>query len=318
MRFLLMIEPQQGLSYLEQLEIARRAEALGFEGLFRSDHYQSFPGPSGMPTTDAWTVLAGLARETRTISLGALVSPVTFRLPGNFAKVVMTAHEMSGGRIEMGIGAGWNEEEHKQHAFPFPPIETRAEMLEEQLEIILGLWERPDGWSFRGRHYTVEGSRFAPKPEPGRRPRVIVGGDGTPRSLRIAARHADEFNVTGATPEKAAEVYARLDVECQKIGRNPATIIRSTMVGALIASDAAGLNRRAEHMMRRVGRPGGEDPAEWLATRRPRWVMGNYEEARATIGRYEAAGVERIMLQDMLPWDLDMVEEMGRELVARG
>ncbi|HVA88157.1 MAG TPA: TIGR03560 family F420-dependent LLM class oxidoreductase [Candidatus Saccharimonadales bacterium] len=318
MRFVLMLEPQQGLSYAEQLEIARRAEELGFEALFRSDHYQSFPGPAGLPTTDAWAVLAGLARETRQIGLGVLVSPVTFRLPGNLAKVVMTVQEMSGGRIELGLGAGWNEEEHRQHAFPFPPIETRAEMLEEQIEIILGLWERPDGWSFRGRHYTLDGSRFAPKPQAGRRPRLIVGGEGTPRSLRIAARHADEFNVTGATPDRAAEIYAQLDVESRKIARDPGTIARSAMVGTLIARDEAALGRRAEHLLRRIGRtPSDEDPKAWLAVRRPRWVMGTYDEARATVGRYAAAGVERLVLQDMLPWDLDMIEELGTELVGR-
>src|SRR5205814_6934714 len=133
MRFALMLEPQQGLSYAEQLEIARLAEELGFEALFRSDHYQSFPGPAGRPTTDAWAVLAGVARETTRIHLGALVSPVTFRLPGNLAKVVTTVDEMSGGRVEVGLGAGWHEAEHRRHGLVLPPIEARAEMLEEQL-----------------------------------------------------------------------------------------------------------------------------------------------------------------------------------------
>ena len=152
MRFALMLEPQQGLSYAEQLEIARLAEELGFEALFRSDHYQSFPGPAGRPTTDAWAVLAGLARETTRIHLGALVSPITFRLPGNLAKVVATVQEMSDGRIELGMGAGWNDDEHRQYGFPFPDIDARADMLEEQLQIVHGLWDEPDGWSFHGRH----------------------------------------------------------------------------------------------------------------------------------------------------------------------
>src|SRR5437870_2299239 len=197
MRFALMLEPQQGLSYAEQLEIARLAEELGFEALFRSDHYQSFPEPAGRPTTDAWAVLAGLARETTRIHLGALVSPVTFRLPGNLAKVVATVQEMSGNRMELGMGAGWNDAEHRQYAFPFPDIDVRAEMLEEQLQVIHGLWDEPDGWSFHGRHYTVEGSRFAPRPP---RPPIIVGGQGRPRSIRLAARYAEEFNVTSSDP----------------------------------------------------------------------------------------------------------------------
>src|SRR5919202_3718360 len=147
MRFALMIEPQQGLSYAEQLAIAGTAEGAGFEALFRSDHYESFPGGAGNPTTDAWAVLAGLARETSRIRLGTLVSPVTFRSPGNFAKVVTTVDEMSGGRIEVGVGAGWNDSEHRRYGSPFPPIEERAEMLEETLAILHGLWDEHDGWS---------------------------------------------------------------------------------------------------------------------------------------------------------------------------
>ena len=151
MRFALMIEAQQGMSYAEQLAVARRAEAAGFEAMFRSDHYESFPGEAGEPTTDAWAVLAGLARETERIGLGVLVSPVTFRTPGNLAKVVITVDEMSGGRIEVGVGAGWHEDEHRRHGFPFPEIGERAERLEETLEILHGLGEGPDGWACSGR-----------------------------------------------------------------------------------------------------------------------------------------------------------------------
>src|SRR6185369_3686221 len=192
MRFALMIEPQQGLSYDEQLAIVRRAEKVGFESFFRSDHYQSFPGPSGGPTTDAWAVLAGLARETTTIGLGTLVSPVTFRTVGNLAKVVTTVDEMSGGRVEFGLGAGWNDLEHRQLGLPFPPIGERADMLEEQLQTLLGLWGEPDGWAFHGQHVTITEAQFYPKPiaRPGRptlpngasRPRLLAGGGGSPRS----------------------------------------------------------------------------------------------------------------------------------------
>lgn len=318
MRFALMLEPQQGLSYEHQSQIAQRAEALGFEALFRSDHYQSFPGPAGLPTTDAWAVLAGLARETRTIKLGALVSPVTFRLPGNIAKVAMTVHEMSAGRVELGLGAGWNDDEHRQYGFPFPPIETRAEMLEEQLAIVAGLWDEPNGWNFAGRHYQVEGALFAPKPEPGKRPRIIVGGEGTRRSMRIAARFADEFNITSATPATVVERYGWLDEACQAIGRDPATVARSAMVGVMIGRNAAALERRANAMLERIGgNSGATGAATWLDARRPRWVMGTYEEARAAVHRFEAAGVQRIMLQDMLPWDMEMIEEIGHEIVGR-
>src|SRR5512132_498622 len=179
MRFALMIEPQQGLTYDEQLAVARRAEAAGFEAMFRSDHYESFPGPDDQPTTDAWTVLAGLARDTSRIDLGVLVSPVMYRLPGNLAKVVVTVDEMSGGRVEVGVGAGWHADEHRRYGIPFPEIGERADRLEETLEILHGLWEAPDGWSFLGRHYAVEEARFRPRPSDvrgrdGARPRILV------------------------------------------------------------------------------------------------------------------------------------------------
>ncbi len=319
MRFALMIEAQQGLSYADQLAIARRAEAAGFENLFRSDHYQSFPGPEGRPTTDAWTILAGLARETERIGLGTLVSPVTYRLPGNLAKVVATVDEMSGGRVEFGLGAGWHDDEHRQHGFPFPEIGDRAEMLEEQLQIVHGLWEEPDGWSFHGRHYTIEGARFYPKPvrrPDGRtRPRILVGGEGSPRSLRIAARYADEFNVTSSGPDRVADRFARLADACRAIGRDPATIGRSAMVGVLMGADEAELGRRGERLRSVLG---VSDASEaWMAERRTRWIIGTPDDARAMVRRFAEAGCERIMLQDFLPWDLEMIDLMGHELIGQ-
>lgn len=320
MRYVLMIEPQQGLSYADQLDLARRAERLGFEGIFRSDHYQSFPGPAGAPTTDAWTVIAGLARETTTIRLGVLVSPVTFRLPGVLAKTVATADEMAGGRVELGIGAGWNEEEHRQLAIPFPAIGVRAEMLEEQLEIVHGLFEGPDGWSFEGRHYRLDGALFRPRPAggtgPGGRPRIIVGGEGSPRSMRIAARWADEFNLTSSGPDVAAVKFAALDEACRAIGRDPATLARSAMVGVLVGATPSEVAERERALLAAIG--GSADSEAWLAARRTRWIHGTPDEARARVAAFAAAGAERLMLQDMLPWDRGMVELLGSELVGGG
>ena len=232
MRFALMTEPQQGLTYDEQLAIVRRAEAAGFETFFRSDHYQSFPGPTGRPTTDAWTVLAGLARDTERIGLGVLVSPVTFRQTGNLAKVITTVDHMSGGRVEFGLGAGWNDAEHAQLGLPFPPIEERGDLLEESLQVVLGLWGEPDGWSFEGKHLQIRDAQFYPKPvdAPGRprlpngaaRPWLLIGGGGTPRSMRIAARYADEFNLSSSSPAVAAQKFAALTAACEAIGRDPA------------------------------------------------------------------------------------------------
>ena len=313
MRFALMIEPQQGLTYADQLAIAKAAEGAGFEALFRSDHYESFPGPADNPTTDAWTVLAGLARETSRIRLGTLVSPVTFRLPGNLAKVVTTVDEMSGGRVEVGLGAGWHESEHRRHGLPFPPIDERAEMLEEQLQILHGVWDEPDGWSLKGRHYTVEDALFRRKPEP--RPRILVGGGGTPRGMRIAARWADEFNLSSSSPDLARSKFAALGEACRAAGRDPATLTRSAMAGVLVGANAGELRTREKAFLTTLGGDAGDD---WLDERRQRWVYGSPDDARATVARFAEAGVERIMLQDFVPRDLAMIELLGRELVARG
>jgi F420-dependent oxidoreductase-like protein len=325
MRFVLMIEPQQGLTYAEQLDIARTAETAGFEALFRSDHYESFPGPDDNPTTDAWAILAGLARETKRIGLGTLVSPVTFRLPGNLAKVVTTVDEMSDGRIEVGLGAGWHDAEHRRYGFPFPDIKGRVDMLEEQLAILHGLWTEPDGWSFRGKHYTIEDALFRPKPvdATGRpktasgavRPRIIVGGDGKPRSMRIAAKYADEFNLSSARVDTTPGKYAALAEACRAVGREPATMTRSAMAGVLIGKNRSEVKTRERALLAALGVTSGDN--EWLEERRRRWVMGTPDEARATLERFAEAGVERIMLQDFVPRDLAMIELMGQELVGR-
>jgi F420-dependent oxidoreductase-like protein len=321
-RFALMIEPQQGLSYADQLAIVQRAESVGFESFFRSDHYQSFPGPAGEPTTDAWAVLAGLARETSTITLGTLVSPVTFRHVGNLAKVVTTVDEMSGGRVEFGLGAGWNEEEHEQLGLPFPEIGERGDLLEEQLAVLHGLWGEPDGWSFEGRHVRVRNALFYPKPvaRPGRpvgpngaaRPRILTGSSGSARAMRIAARYADEFNLSSASPDGARGWYAKLDEACRAIGRDPGSIGRSVMAGVLIGRDEDEVTRRKGELLRSFANESGGD--EWFDAREPRWVLGTPDEARAMVRRFEEAGAERIMLQDFLPRDLDMVSEMAEFL----
>ncbi len=324
MRFALMIEPQQGLSYADQVAIARRAEENGFDTLFRSDHYQSFPGPAGRPTTDAWAVLAGLARDTQRIGLGALVSPMTFRHPGNFAKLVTTVDEMSGGRIEVGVGAGWNDVEHRQLGLPFPPIGDRADLLEDTLAILHGLWGEPDGWSYTGHSISIEGASFHPKPVdvPGRprtsiggaRPRILIGGGGTPRSYRLAARYADEFNLNTRSPDHTRQAYADIDAACRQFGRDPATLARSAMVGVLVGRSDAEMEARSVAVTEAFG--ADADDVAWLEERTTRWVTGTPDAARDAVRRYEAAGVQRLMLQDFLPWDLDMIDVMGEALVS--
>jgi alkanesulfonate monooxygenase SsuD/methylene tetrahydromethanopterin reductase-like flavin-dependent oxidoreductase (luciferase family) len=328
MRYVLMTEPQQGMSYADQLAAAKRAEANGFDAYFRADHFASFPGATGQPTTDAWTIVAGLARETERIGLGVLVSPVTFRHPGVFAKIVTTVDEMSGGRIEVGVGAGWNELEHRQLGLAFPPIKERADLMEDQLAILHGLWGEPDGWSYDGiTGLRLEGALFRAKPVdvPGRprtadggaRPRIIVGGQGSPRSYRLAARWADEFNLSSSSPAKAAEVMDALDAACQAIGRDPGSLARSTMAGVLVGRDADEVAAREQALLEAFGPEEMADGEAWLDERRNRWVYGTPDQAREQLTRFAGAGLGRIMLQDFLPWDLDMIDVMGEELVGR-
>ena len=313
MRFALMTEPQQGLSYDEIVAIARTAEEAGLEAFFRSDHYASFPGGSGKPTTDAWATLAGLARDTSRIGLGVLVSPVTFRIPGNFAKVVQTVDEMSDGRVEAGFGAGWNDDEHAQLGIPFPPLGERFDMLEEALAIVHGVWTEPDGWSFEGEHWQVRDSkRHGEVARRGRpHPPIILGGAGRPRLARLAAQYGDEFNLTSASPEDAEEAYGRVRAACEAIGRDPGSMVYSAMTGVLVAETETELRDRVVMLLEDLERPADEAEA-WLSQRRGRWVMGTPDEAHERVEAFRRAGVERIMLQDFLPRDLDQVRLMGR------
>jgi len=317
MRFSLMIEPQQGLSYDEQLQIAQLAERSGYETLFRSDHYTSFPGGSGKPTTDAWTVLAGLARETSTIRLGVLVSPVTFRHPGSFAKVVSTVDEMSGGRVDVGVGAGWNEKEHRELGLAFVPVKERADLMEDELALLHGVWDGPDGWAFDGHQLHVQGGAYRPKPVQRPHPPILVGGTGSPRSIRLAVQYADEYNMSSSGPEECADAYARMDAECRRVGRDPKTLRRSVMAGMLMGANEAEMSRRVAAQIEFIGDGSTTDPGAWLEAHRPRWVMGTPDEARAMVRRFAAAGAERMMLQTMLPRDHAMIELAAAELIGK-
>ena len=314
MRYAMMIEPQQGMSYDDILSVALAAERAGIETFFRSDHYSSFP-EAGLATTDAWTTTAGLARDTSTIKLGVLVSPVTFRLPGPLAKIVATVHEMSGGRVELGLGAGWHEGEALQFGVPFPPLKERLDMLEEQVTILRGLWSEPPGWSFTGTHYHLEDTLFEPRPEAAGRPPIhlIMGGDGKPRSCRVAAQHADEYNVVFATPDRARTAFEGVRRACEARGRDADELVYSALCGVLIGADEAEYQRRQKRQDDVLGPEAvGVEPPE---DRADRWLLGTPEQALERVTKLEAAGVQRIVLHNYLPDDLDMIELLGERLV---
>jgi F420-dependent oxidoreductase-like protein len=301
-------EPQQGASYDDLLAVAQTAERVGFDGFFRSDHYLVMGGADGRPgPTDAWVTLAGLARETSRIRLGTLVSSATFRYPGPLAISVAEVDQMSGGRIELGLGAGWYQAEHEAYAIPFPPLGERFERLEEQLAIISGLWANPPGetFAFQGRHYELKGSPGLPKPAQQPGPPIIVGGHGRSRTPRLAARYAAEFNLAFSDLEELHEQSARVRAACEAIGRDPASITFSAALVLCCGEDDAELRRRAGAI--------GRD----LDELREHGAAGLVPEVAATLDRWRQAGVERIYLQVLDLSDLEHLELVAAEVAPR-
>jgi F420-dependent oxidoreductase-like protein len=301
----IFVEPQLGATYDQQLAVAQRAEALGFDAFFRSDHYLTMGSASGLPgPTDSWVTLAGLARETERIRLGTLVTAATFRHPGPLAISVAQVDAMSGGRVELGIGAGWYDAEHTAYGIPFPDLGERFERLEEQLAIVTGLWATPDGetFDFDGRHFQVSGSPALPKPVQRPGPPVIVGGGGPKRTPRLAARYAAEFNHMFPRLDDIAPTRARIVAACEAIDRDPATMRFSAAQTACVGDDEAGFARRAEAI--------GRQPDELRAG----GVAGTVEQAREKLEALAAEGVTRTYLQVLDLDDLAHLEALARLL----
>lgn len=317
MRLNLMLEPQEGMSYAQILAVAQRAEQLGFDGLYRSDHYTSVAGREGVASTDAWATLAGLARETHRLRLGTLVSPATFRPAGNLAKVVATAAEMAGprpdgrSRIELGLGTGWLEAEHRQFGFPFADTDTRFRRLREHVEVISRLWDDArDPASFDGEFVRFENNRFRPVPSP--RPPLIIGGRGLRRTPRLAAEWADELNGVFFSASECAEQRRALDAACEAVGRDPATAGYSLMTGCLAGATEADLADRARRLQHASGNTG--DTQEFLDGLADTWIVGTPERMLERLGALADAGVERVMLQHQLPDDLEMLDVIAERV----
>jgi F420-dependent oxidoreductase-like protein len=311
-RIRLMVEGQEDVSWEQWLALADAAERSGLDALFRSDHYGSVFGIPGRACLDAWTTLAAIAARTHRIRLGTLVSPVTFRQPAVLAKAVATVDQISGGRVELGLGAGWNEGEHRAHGFPFPPLGERMTMLGEQVEIVVRLFTE-EGVSFEGRHYRLEDCTSLPRPVQQPRPPLIMGGQAGPRAAALAARFADEYNVfLGAVPDIGA-VRARLAEACEQAGRDPASLVFSAMIPVCVGSDRSEVLERARLILRRLGDEGG-DPEELLATRAENWLTGTTSEAIARLRELAEAGVERVYLQHLAHEDVELVEFLGSEI----
>lgn len=298
-------EPQQGATYHDLLAVAREAERLGFDAFFRSDHYLAMAPATGEPgPTDAWVTLAGLARETERIRLGTLVTAGTFRLPGPLAISVAQVDAMSGGRVELGLGSGWFEQEHAAYGIPFPPLGERFGRLEEQLAVVTGLWSTPAGerFSYEGRYYQLTDSPALPKPTQRPGPPVIIGGWGKQRTPALAARYAAEFNVPFPPLKDFAPQIAAVAAACEDAGRDPSTMTWSAAVVLCCGEDEASYRRRAEAI--------GREPGEL----RDNGLAGTVDEVTDKLGGFAEAGAERIYLQVLDLADLDHLRLVAEQV----
>jgi F420-dependent oxidoreductase-like protein len=300
-------EPQMGATYDDLLAVARRTEEDGFDAFFRSDHFLTMGG-DGLPgPTDAWVTLGALARETSRIRLGTLMTSATFRLPGPLAIAVAQVDQMSGGRVEFGIGAGWFEAEHTAYGIPFPETGERFDRLEEQVAVISGLWHTPAGetFDFDGAHYRLAGSPALPKPVQADGVPILIGGHGATRTPRLAARYAAEFNVPFGSAEDDARLFAGVREACEEAGRDPASLVYSSAVTVCVGKDDAEVARRASAI--------GRTPGEW----RPADVAGTPAEVVDRLGRYAEAGAERAYLQVLDLSDLDHLDLVASEVAPQ-
>jgi F420-dependent oxidoreductase-like protein len=305
MRLVIFTEPQFGASYADQLRIARHTEELGFDAFFRSDHYLTMSDDAGVPgPTDSWATLAGLAVETSTIRLGTLVTSATFRLPGPLAITVAQVDQMSGGRIDFGLGSGWFEAEHTAYGIPFPPLGERFDRLSEQLAIITGLWSTPPGekFTFRGGYYDVIDSPALPKPHQQPGPPVIVGGAGPRRTPTLAARYADEFNMPFSPLEETGRQYARVAEACEREGRDAsgrAPLVLSAAQTVVCGRTEAEARTRAEKI--------GQQPP----------LYGTPDQVVEQIGRFAELGATRMFLQVLDMDDLDHLDLIAAEVAPQ-
>ena len=311
-RLCLMIEGQEDVTWPQWIALAETCERVGLEGLFRSDHYVSVDEGATRGSLDAWTTLAGLAARTERIRLGTMVSPTTFRHPSVLGRAATTVDHISGGRAELGLGAGWYEREHRAFGFPFGSLGERMEVFEEQAEIIVGQWTTKS-FAYSGRHYKLDDCDALPRPVQQPHPPIIVGGSGKRRTVEVAVRLGQEYNVVGPTVEEARDLRRRMDEACVRHGRDPSTLVLSAMCTVCVGTDHAEAEARAQRLVD-LGFEKG-DGASVLAENRDSWVCGTVDEAVARLRDLADAGVARMMLQHLLHDDLDAVELFGRELV---
>ncbi|HEX4253467.1 MAG TPA: LLM class F420-dependent oxidoreductase [Streptosporangiaceae bacterium] len=308
MRLRIFIEPQQGADFATQARVAQATEELGFDAFFRSDHFLAMGGSDGLPgPTDSWVTLGALALQTSRIRLGTMVTAATFRLPGPLAITVAQVDQMSGGRVDFGVGTGWFEPEHTAYGIPFPSVGERFDRFEEQLAIITGLWETPVGqtFSFAGTHYQLTDSPALPKPAQRPRPPVILGGAGPRRTPRLAARYADEFNMGFRDLAETEAGFGRVRDACTAAGRDPGSMRYSAAQTVICGQDDAELARRASAIGWRPGDVGTQG------------ISGTPAQVVDTIGQFGQAGADTIYLQVLDLSDLDHLELLAADVLPQ-
>ena len=311
MQLCLMIEGQEGVTWPQWLALAQACERHAIPALFRSDHYMNLDGQHPeRGSLDAWGTLCALGAVTSDLELGTLVSPATFRHPSELARLVVTADQISGGRVTLGLGAGWHEREHEAHGFEFAPTRTRVDVLEEQLQIVLGNW-REERFSFHGDHYSLRDLDARPKPVQRPHPPLIIGGSGGPRSLALAARYADEYNSPFVTVEQARERRGKIDRACELADRDP--IPFSVMTTVVVGADERELRERVARLAAKTGADAGQLLREPPAG----WVLGTLDHATEQMLALSDAGVTRVMCQHLVHEDLDELALLGEELAPR-
>lgn len=298
MKLTIMVEGQEGVTWPDWLALARAAEDLGFEGLLRSDHYVSLMGPQDRGALDAWGTVNALAAVTERIRLGTLVSPVTFRPAAVLAKLALTADHVSGGRIDVGMGTGWNQREHDTYGFPFPPMKERFDELVRQVDEVTRFW-----------------TDLPPAPVDPARLRLVLGGGAQQRAAALAARHANEYNLVYPTVDDVRGARERLTAACEEIGRDPASLRLSAMLAFVVGEDRAAVHRRAEAVMAAQGAEGTADA--WVQERLEErsWLIGTPDEVVGRLREYGEAGLERVALQHLDHRDLDVLGLVARDVM---
>jgi alkanesulfonate monooxygenase len=313
--FSVMVEPQEGGTYDDLLALAQKAEALGFNGFFRSDHYHPMNTPLTSDSSDCWSTLAGLARDTKRVRLGTMVSPMTFYHPGQFAKAVATIDQMSGGRVSAGMGAGWFAKEHAAYGLPFPGPGARLDRLEDALEICTRLWSDGVGHSYEGRQFSIKDGPGYPKPIQRPHPPIIMGGGGPKRTPMLAARFADEFNTFGGLNTFNTRKQRVLDA-CKEIGRDPATLKLSWAGCTVVGTDLDDVRRRAQ--IRLDFNNEKVDVDEWIANmQKDGWFIGTVDQVAEQVKALQAAGCQHFYFQLVPVNQGDMLEIIAKDLAPK-